>query len=59
MTTIQNQFQKYIVCEPLYSEILDMIDKGKDSQIIDNSLVEIVKSFRKDGLHEVTVKVHT
>jgi len=57
MTTIQNQFQKYIVCEPLYSEILDMVAKGKDSQVIDGSLVEIVKSFRKDGLHEVMVKV--
>jgi len=57
MTTIQNQFQKYIVCEPTYSEILDMVAKGKDSQVIDGSLVEIVKSFRKDGLHEVTVKV--
>jgi len=57
MTTIQNQFQKYIVCEPLYSEILDMIDKGKDSQVIEGNLVEIVKSFRKDGVHSVEVRV--
>jgi len=59
-TTITNIDTKLTIsCEPQRSEILDMIDKCKDSQIIDNSLVEIVKSFRKDGLHEVTVKVHT
>jgi len=59
-TTITNIDTKLTIsCEPQRSEILDMVDKGKDSQIIDGNLVEIVKSFRKDGLHEVTVKVHS
>jgi len=59
-TTITNIDTKLTIsCEPQRSEILDMIDKGKDSQVIDGNLVEIVKSFRKDGLHEVTVKVHS
>ena len=57
-TSIQNQFGNYIVCEPQYTEILDMLHKGRDSQVIEGNLVEIIKSFRKDGLHEVTVKVH-
>jgi len=59
MTTIQNQFGNYIVCEPMYSEIMFMVEKAIDSKVIDGSLIEIVKSFRKDGLHEVTVKVPT
>jgi len=58
MTTIQNQFGNYIVCEPMYSEVLDMINKGKDFQVIEGSLVEITNSLRKDGLHEVEVYVH-
>jgi len=58
-TTIQNQFGKYIVCEPQFTEILNMVEKGRDSQVIEGNLVEIVKSFRKDGEHQVTVKVHS
>jgi len=58
-TTIVNQFNNFIVCEPHFTEILNMIEKGRDSQVIDGSLVEIVKSFRKDGVHSVTVKVHS
>jgi len=58
-TTITNINTKLTIsCEPQRSEILDMVAKGKDSQVIDGSLVEIVKSFRKDGLHEVEVFVH-
>jgi len=56
--TIKNQFDRHIVCQPQRDEILNMIDKGKDSQVIEDSLVEITKSFRKDGLHEVEVFVH-
>jgi len=57
-TTITNIDTKLTIsCEPQRSEILDMIDKGKDSQVIDGSLVEIVKSFRKDGIHSVEVRV--
>jgi len=59
-TTITNIDTKLTIsCEPQRLEILNMVDKAIDSQEIDGSLVEIVKSFRKDGLHEVTVKVHT
>jgi len=35
-----------------------MINKGKDSQVIESNLVEIVKSYRHDGKHEVEVFVH-
>jgi len=57
-TTITNIDTKLTIsCEPQRSEILDMVAKGKDSQVIEGSLVEITKSFRKDGFHEVTVKV--
>ena len=31
-TSIQNQFGNFIVCEPQYTEILDMLHKGIDSQ---------------------------
>ena len=57
--SIKNQFDRHIVCEPSRTEILNMIEKGIDSKIIEGNLVEIIKSYRKDGLHEVTVKIAT
>jgi len=58
-TTITNIETKLTIsCEPQRSEILDMIDKGKDSQVIGGNLVEIIKSYRKDKTHEVEVFVH-
>jgi len=57
-TTITNIDTKLTIsCEPQRLEILDMIDKGKDSQVIEGSLVEIVKSYRHDGVHSVEVKI--
>jgi len=57
-TTIINIDTKLTIsCEPQRSEILDMINKAIDSKVIDGSLVEIVKSFRKDGIHSVEVRV--
>jgi len=58
-TTITNTVTKLTISsEPQRSEILDMINKGKDFQVIEGSLVEITNSLRKDGLHEVEVYVH-
>jgi len=60
MTTIITNIETKLTisCEPQRSEIIDMIDKAIDSQVIEGSLVEIVKSYRHDGKHEVEVFVH-